>query len=71
MDGVCGFAWVVVKPATSSFAKWLKKTGWADKAYGGGLSIWIGGYNQSMTRKEAHAAAMASCEKRWPSFSPT
>ena len=23
-DGVCGFAWINMKPATSAFAKWLK-----------------------------------------------
>ena len=26
-DGVCGFAWVKVKPANSPFAKWLKANG--------------------------------------------
>jgi hypothetical protein len=58
-EGPCGFAWVTVRPGTSSFAKWLVKTGKGSKAYGGGVSIWIGDYNQSIARKEAHARAMA------------
>ena len=59
-DGVCGFAWVNVKPGTSSFAKWLVKKGYAKRdSYYGGVTIWISDYNQSMTRKEAHAHAMA------------
>jgi hypothetical protein len=59
-DGVCGFAWVQVKPGTSAFAKWLKKMGYArSDDYYGGVSIWVSDYNQSMQRKEAHARAMA------------
>lgn len=57
-EGVCGFAWIVVKPGTSSLARWLKKEGLASKHYYGGVSHWISGYGQSMTRKEAHARAM-------------
>ena len=60
-DGVCGFAWVKVRPANSSFAKWLKRKGIVTNvAYTGGYDIWIRGYNQSMQRKEAHAEAMAA-----------
>lgn len=58
-DGACGFAWVVVRPATSRFARWLKEKRLATPHYGGGVNIWISDYNQSMTRKEAHAYAMA------------
>jgi hypothetical protein len=58
-DGPCGFAWVVIKPATSSFARWLSKNKYADKHYHGGLSIWIGDYNQSEYYKSVHAHAMA------------
>ena len=58
-EGVCGFAWVEIHPATSSFAKWVKahdlgKT----SSYAGGVHVWIGDYDQSMTRKKAHAIAM-------------
>jgi hypothetical protein len=60
-EGVCGFAWVRVRPATCSFAKWLKKTGKVSgRAYHGGVDIWISSHNQSYERKIAHASAMAN-----------
>jgi hypothetical protein len=59
MDGVCGFAWVNVKPGTSSFARWLSKNGLGHKSYYGGVDIWISDHSQSMTRKECHARAFA------------
>jgi hypothetical protein len=58
-EGVCGFAWIVVKPGNSPFANWLKKTGKGDKAYGGGVDIWVGDYGQSLDRKSAYASAFA------------
>lgn len=58
-DGVCGFAWVTVKPANSAFAKWLKERALARNAYGGGVSIWVSKFNQSMQKKEAYANAFA------------
>jgi len=59
-EGVCGFAWVTVMPATCSFAKWLVKSGNArGRAYGGGIDIWISSHGQSLERKTAHASAMA------------
>jgi hypothetical protein len=58
-EGPCGFAWVNIYPATSSFARWLAKNGHAKKAYEGGMQIWISEHGQSMERKEAHARAMA------------
>ncbi len=62
--GVCGFAWIVIQPGTSSFARWAKKTHgamrhWVVGAGYRGLSHWIGEHGQSMERKEAHAHAMA------------
>lgn len=61
MDGACGFAWIIVRPGTSRFARWLKETGRgrADSYYGG-VSIWISAYQQSYERKIAHANAMAA-----------
>jgi hypothetical protein len=59
-DGPCGFAWVTVRPANSAaghFAATLP--GWKP-AYGGGISFWVGDYNQSMVRKEAYAHAFAA-----------
>ena len=61
LGGVCGFAWIVLRPANSKFANYCK-TSYAvrtHKNYGGGLAIWIGAYGQSMTRKEAYASAFA------------
>ena len=59
-DGVCGFAWVIVKPGTSKFARWLKKTGKArTDSYYGGVCIWISDFNQSEQKKYAFASAMA------------
>jgi hypothetical protein len=59
-SGVCGFASVQLKPATSAFAKWLKAQGYAKRdEYRGGVYMWISAYGQSLTRKEAHANAMA------------
>ena len=59
-DGVCGFAWVNVKPGNSAFAKWLKAKKLARKdEYYGGVCVWVGAYNQSMQRKEAYAYAFA------------
>lgn len=60
-DGVCGFAWVNVKPGTSAFAKWLKKKGYARKdLYYGGVTVWVGDFNQSYERKMAYASGFAA-----------
>ena len=58
-DGVCGFAWVTVRPGNSKMAKTLVARGMANKAYGGGVSVWVHQFNQSMQRKEAYAYAFA------------
>jgi hypothetical protein len=58
-DGVCGFAWVKVRPGNSPFANWGKKKGLLKSAYGGGVQYWVGEFGQSMQRKEAFASAMA------------
>jgi hypothetical protein len=59
-DGLCGFAWVKLRPANAPFAAWVKRNnlGQVD-TYEGGLTVWIGEYNQSMERKYAHARAFA------------
>ena len=59
-DGACGFAWIVIKPANSAFANWMKKNGKASKHYAGGVSWWVGEFNQSMEKKEAYAYAAAA-----------
>lgn len=59
-DGVCGFAWVNIKPGNSGFAKFLKNNGYARKDdYYGGVTVWVSGYNQSMQKKQAYASAFA------------
>jgi hypothetical protein len=59
-DGVCGFAWVNIKPGTSRLAKWMVKEGYARKdSYYGGVTVWIHDFNQSMEKKEAYATAYA------------
>jgi len=58
-DGVCGFANVIIKPATSKFAKFLVANQLARKHYAGGVSMSIRDFNQSLTKKEAYAYAFA------------
>ena len=57
-DGVCGFAWINIKPARGKFVKFLKdnKIGRKDSYYGG-YTIWVNQFGQSMTRKENYARA--------------
>lgn len=59
-SGVCGFAWVAITPATSSFARWVAKNKGARKGYYGGLEFSIRGYGQSYEKKLAAAQAMAA-----------
>lgn len=58
--GVCGFAWVKIRPATTAFAKWLiaHDLGRHDD-YQGGVTIWADGGGQSMERKMAYCHAFA------------
>lgn len=59
-EGACGFAWVVVRPGNSSFARWAKKFKDARPEYGGGTCVkWVREFNQSVERKEAYAHAFA------------
>ena len=58
-EGACGFAWVVIRPGNSSLARQAVKLGLGRKAYGGGVSIWVGDHGQSIDRNENHAAAYA------------
>lgn len=60
MEGVCGFAYVTVRPGTSSFARWLRRRGRGYTAYYGGTAFSVRQFGQSMTRKAAYADAYAS-----------
>lgn len=59
MDGVCGFAWVVVRPGNSAFARWMRRTKGTRKSYYGGEEFWVAEYGQSLERKAAFAYAFA------------
>ena len=58
MDGVCGFAWIEVRPTRSTFANWLRDSerGRYDD-YRHCVRISVSGFNQSMEKKEAYAEA--------------
>jgi len=63
-EGMCGFAWIKVGPATTRFSHWLVKNGQrlglsVGNAYYGGLQISVRGGGQSVERKEAYAHAFA------------
>lgn len=63
-EGLCGFAWVNIRPGTSSFARWLKSKGVAETDWTyGGVSYHVREHNQSIERKEAHAEAIADTLK--------
>ena len=60
-EGLCGFAWVNIKPGNSRFANYLKKNNLArPDSYYGGVTIWVGAYGQSYERKQKYASAFAS-----------
>ena len=58
-EGPCGFAWVRVRPATSSFARWAMKHELMRKSYTGGAMLWVHDFNQSLELKTAYAHAYA------------
>ena len=65
MRGLCGFAWVSIRPARGKLVSWLKSKnlGHTD-SYAGGFKIWIGsnfpgGSTQSVDVKEAIAGVVA------------
>jgi hypothetical protein len=65
-DGVCGFAWINIKPARGAFVNYLKSIQVGDvDSYYGGYTIWVSDFNQSMTRKEAYAKAFTKVLESW------
>ena len=58
-EGLCGFAWITIRPANCSFARYLKANNIGRKAYNGGWQIWISEFNQSMERKSVCASTIA------------
>jgi hypothetical protein len=59
-DGVCGFAWIEIRPARGGLVTYLKKSkqGYYSE-YERAYIFNIHDFNQSLTRKEAMAEAMA------------
>ena len=59
-EGVCGFAWVTVRPGTTSFARYWKQNHRARRAYYGDVELWVRDFGQSHDRKLAYAEAYAT-----------
>lgn len=65
-DGVCGFAWINIRPARGAFVTYLKAAGiGSSDSYYGGYTIWVSDFNQSMTRKYEYAKAFAQVLESW------
>lgn len=71
-DGVCGFAWVKIKPARGEFIKFCKANNIGSSGVYGGWEISMGrfpsvgvNFNQSMERKEAAGDAFAAVLKSY------
>lgn len=58
-QGVCGFAWVVVRPGNSPFANWLKKNHGASKCYTGGVYAGRSPFGQCYEKNVAYCQAFA------------
>ena len=62
--GVCGFAWVTIKPARGAFVEYLKSINAGHKGYYGGYEVWVREFGQSYEQKIAYAGAFAQvCEQ--------
>lgn len=59
-EGMCGFAWITIKPASCLAAKVAKEKFGARKAYDGGVQIWVREFDQSIARKQAYANAFTA-----------
>lgn len=59
MGGICGTAYVTIRPGTSAAAKYAKAEYGAFKAYYGGVQFSVNGYGQSVEKSLAYAGAFA------------
>lgn len=59
VEGACGGAAVILPDGRSSFARWLRKHGFASRFYPSGYAAWARVQSQSMERARAYAEAMA------------
>jgi hypothetical protein len=71
-SGMCGFAWINIKPARGALVAYLKSVGIGSKGYGGGWQIWCNselsptaGATQSIEIKEAAAHAAAEVLRKY------
>lgn len=73
-SGICGFAWVDVKGARGLMRQAFIDAGFSESAYKGGLSFWVGAFDQSYDRKSAYADAfmysLRASVKGWVSEFP-
>lgn len=71
-DGLCGFAWISIRPGNCASANFARKF-WGGKtdSYYGGVTIWISDFNQSHARKKAMAGAIAHfLNEKLPAIDP-
>lgn len=61
-DGLCGFAWVRIRPARGAFVTWCKANNIGHNGYGGGWEIasWAFSGSNSQSYEKAMAAANAA-----------
>lgn len=71
-DGICGFAWVSVKPANKGNTRLgkaeradLEKMGFFKNDYEKNYQLWISQFNQSLQKKEAYARAFAKVLRQY------
>lgn len=65
LNGLCGFAWVTIKPARGAFVNYLKSRNVGSKGYYGGYEIWVSEFGQSVDRKQAFATAFAEVLRKY------
>lgn len=58
-DGVCGFAWVIIRPGNCAAANYAKKHLGASRSYYGGMQISVWQFNQSYEKKMTYATTFA------------
>ncbi len=57
-EGVCGFAWLVIRPGTQGFARWINRNNKGKSStYHQGTMVFAGGRTQSMERNQAYVRA--------------
>lgn len=60
MDGVCGFARVIIRPGTSTLARYIRTLRGGYASYHGGTAYSVHAFGQSYERKMAYAYAFAA-----------